>query len=150
VNDVQLARQLAAEFGATPERLNRIRRTQYPQSAKDLAELQREAQAAYKKLAFKYHPDRNPDDLEAATEKFKLLPIVLTELENLRVAPQQRQRVARRMVFVPGFGIGVATSSATGPRFDGFGQVIMDMTNAGGPSTRVAYDARRVTFVRVK
>jgi hypothetical protein len=149
----QLTRQLAAEFGATPERLNKLRQTPFPQATKDLAELQREAKAAYKQLAFKYHPDRNPDDPEGAAEKFKLLPQVLREIENLRVAPRrrpQRQRL-RRVVFVPGFGFGVGTgpgvtTSTTGPM--GYGQVI-NATNAGPTSTTNTYDARKVTFIKI-
>lgn len=123
----------------------------YPQAAEALEKLKVEARAAYKKLAFKYHPDRNPDDPEGSTEKFKLLPRVLKEIENLRCALQrprpQRPQVVRQVVFVPGFGFG-ATGSATGPAFNGFGQVI-DATNAGTTSTTSTYDARKVTFIKI-
>lgn len=137
----QLVNQLAAEFGFTPEVLTKLRQTPYPQSAQALTGLQQKARAAYKKLAFKYHPDRNPDDPEGAAERFKLLPQVLQDIENLRVAPQ-RQAI-RRVVFVPGFGVGAAT-----PGFTGYGQVI-NATNAGTAATTSAYDAKRVTFIKI-
>lgn len=145
MNDVQLARQLAAEFGATPKRLDRLRHTPFPQAVKDLAELKREVKAAYKKLAFKYHPDRNPDDPEGAEARFKLLSHVLREIEGLQVRPPQRQ-VVRRMVFVPGYGPGVISVNAG----VGYGHVVT-ATNSGTATTTTspAYDARRVAFIRI-
>ena len=32
-----------------------------------------EIKKSYRKLAMKFHPDKNPDDVQNATEKFKLI-----------------------------------------------------------------------------
>lgn len=148
MEQLQLRRQLAAEFGASPDRLAKLKAMAYPQATKELAELQQEAKAAYKKLAFKYHPDRNPDDPETAAEKFKLLPGVLKEIQGWRIRPvQRRPRVIRRhFVFIPGAPIPTNTgnvSTSTG----GFGHVV-SATNNGGTSSTTTYDARRVTWIR--
>jgi hypothetical protein len=42
-----------------------------------------EIKAAYRKLALQYHPDRNPDDTEAASEKFKEITEAYTILMEL-------------------------------------------------------------------
>eukprot|EP01035_Chromulina_nebulosa_P012693 gene12693-16917_t len=46
-----------------------------------------EIKKQYKKLALKYHPDRNPDRLEWATEQFKLLSAAYQVLSD----PHERQ-----------------------------------------------------------
>jgi hypothetical protein len=142
MNPQLLARQLAAEFGATPERLNKLRQTPFPQAVKDLEELKREARVAYKKLAFKYHPDRNPDDPEGAEIRFKLLPQVLKEIEGLRVRAPQR-RVIRHFVFVNGYGGGTTATNR------GFGRVVTATNEGTTTSTTSTYDARKIPFIRI-
>lgn len=50
-----------------------------------------EMKKAYRKLAMQYHPDRNPNDVEAATEKFK----EASEAYEVLSDPQKRERYNR-------------------------------------------------------
>ena len=47
-----------------------------------------EIKKAYKKLSFKWHPDKNPDNMEAATAKFQEISEAYTILSD----PEQRER----------------------------------------------------------
>lgn len=109
------AQILAAELGATPQRFDEIRRLPYPQAVKALEQLKADVRANYKKCAFKYHPDRNPDDPEGATQKFKLLAVIVERIQKFRVRPPQPQVpvIRRQFVFVPGFVTTSTTNTAT-------------------------------------
>ncbi len=59
---------------------------------------------SYKRLALKYHPDKNKNNLDAATEKFKRL----TEAYSVLSDPVQKQEYDEMRSLPPGFGLGVA------------------------------------------
>lgn len=66
-----------------------------------------ELKSAYRKLALQYHPDRNPDGKEEATEKFK----EITEAYSVLADPQKRAAYDR-------FGhAGVSGASGASPDF---------------------------------
>ncbi len=70
----------------------------------DRAATQEDIKRAYRKLALKYHPDRNPND-KASEEKFK----EATEAYEVLKSPEQRQRYDRYGQAGgrdPGFGFG--------------------------------------------
>ncbi len=143
-----LTQQLAIELGATSERLDQIRRTPYPQAAQSLEELKGEVRGAYKKLAFKYHPDRNPEDLEGSAERFKALSQAMREIESIQVAPRKRASEVRSGVTVPihqrAFIPGYNTTSSSSTQY---GQVVSAINR--GTSTSTSYDARRVMFIKI-
>lgn len=131
--DKALFRKLAAEMGVTEQRVMAIQAApSFKESKVRLGALKADAKAAYKKLAFQYHPDRNPGDA-AAEAKFKALGAVLKEIEKLEVQPPTPQPV---MVAEPATNFYsrrpsiYANATAT--------------TNSG-----TSYDARRVAFIRV-
>ena len=113
------AQTLAAELGATPQRFDEIRRLPYPEAVKALDQLKADVRANYKKCAFKYHPDRNPEDPEGATEKFKLLAVIVERIQRFRVRPPAPPQmvVQRRVVFVPGFVTTTTSATTTGMPF---------------------------------
>lgn len=64
--DRALFRKLAAEMGVTEQRVMAIQAApSFEESKVRLAALKADAKATYKKLAFQYHPDRNPGDASA-------------------------------------------------------------------------------------
>jgi len=66
--------QLLARLGVTAADLSRIQGAPYPASARLLAELKARVGAAWKKLAFELHPDRNGGSAEK-TELFNKLNV---------------------------------------------------------------------------
>src|SRR6188472_3183136 len=88
-----------------------------------------EIKKAYRKLARKYHPDRNPDDA-AAEEKFKEISAAYDVLGD----PEKRKEYDEGSVFA-GFGQGGQAPFGTGPGgFGGFdfGDILGGMYNRGG------------------
>lgn len=88
-----------------------------------------EIKKAYRKLARKYHPDRNPDDKEAE-EKFKEISAAYDILGD----PEKRKEYDEGSVF-PGFGSGGQAPFGTGPGgFGGFdfGDILGSVFNRGG------------------
>ncbi len=80
-----------------------------------------ELKKAYRKLAIKYHPDKNPGDKEAE-EKFK----ELAEAYDVLSDPQKRQRYDQ-------FGhAGVGSSAAGGGGFSGGGMSMEDIFSRFG------------------
>lgn len=88
---------VAAEFGLSQAWLDALKQLPSPQAIQALAELKAGAKATFKKLVLKYHPDRNPGNVEAEA-RFKLLTPILERVQSLELparpqpAPQRPQR----------------------------------------------------------
>lgn len=83
-----------------------------------------EIKSAYRKLALQYHPDRNPDNAEESTEKFK----EITEAYGVLADPQKRaayDRYGHAGVSSSG-GVGVDTTI-----FSDFEDILGDFFNLG-------------------
>jgi len=86
---------------------------------------------AYRKLAMKYHPDRNPDD-SSASEKFK----ETTEAYEVLSDPSKRSaydQFGHQGVEASGFNSG---RSATDAFNDVFGDIFGDIFGGGDPFSR--------------
>ena len=123
--------ELALEMGATPQRLQHIQQAPTLEEARNrLMALKVEAKAAFKRLAFRFHPDRNPGNLEAE-ENFKRCGEVLTAIEKLEVkAPQPQIQVV------------AVHFHRAGPNI--YGEAYASTTQ----TSTSAYDARHVAFIR--
>lgn len=96
--------------------------------SKDASE--NEIKKAYRQLAIKYHPDRNPDD-EKAEEKFK----EAAEAYGVLSDPQKRQQYDQFGFNAPGGGFGAGFSGggfSVDDIFSMFGDVFGDQTGFGG------------------
>lgn len=127
---------LAAEMGVTKDRVLKIRTARtLAEAQRLLEEMQADAKAAYRKLVFRYHPDRNPSDPEAG-DKVRVLGVLLAEVQALRVqAPPQPVAVWVSMGGPithgrPGYGATVTSTNV-------------------GTGTSTTYDAWRVAYMRV-
>lgn len=133
-----LIQQLAAEFGFDQVVLDRLRQTPFEQARKDLEAVKVEARKRYRKLAFKYHPDRNQGNPEAE-DIFKALAPVLQRIEALQVHPPRPQVRMQPMV--------VQFHSYQGPSpFSG--AVNFTTTSSTTTSSTMNYQAHRVVFIR--
>jgi hypothetical protein len=133
--DKALFRNLAAEMCVTKQRVTNIHAaSSFEEAKKRLEALKVDAKAAYKRLAFKYHPDRNPGDAEAEA-KFKALGAVLKEVEGLEVQPPRPQPTPVQ-----------PPPTTYYSRRPGGPSIFTTATNTA--NTGVGYDARRVVFIR--
>lgn len=93
---------------------------------------EKEIKRAYRKLAMKYHPDRNPDD-EAAVEKFKEASEayeILADSQKRTAYDQFGHAAVDGQAGAGGFGGGGASFA------DIFGDVFGDIFGGGGPGGR--------------
>src|SRR5581483_432849 len=100
-----------------------------------------EIKKAYRKLARKYHPDRNPGDQEAE-EKFK----EISAAHDVLADPEKRKEYdeASRFGGFGGFGEGFGRGQAGGPfaaggaqgGFGDLGDIFSGIFNRGGGRTR--------------
>jgi DnaJ-like protein len=135
--DQATGNQIAAQLGATSQRLQELRVLPFETAQLRLEELKKEARSRYRKLVFKHHPDRNPGDPDSA-QTLKDLAEVLRMVEGLtirRAAPPPPMLTQVRYVYVsypP-----TTPFASTAPSYN---------TNTGTTST--TYQAGRVAFVR--
>lgn len=141
--DRQLALAIAAELGASPGRVQHIRSLPLQQAVQAIEQLKADVKKAVKRLALKYHPDRNPDRVEWATERFKVLMAVVAEIEGLRVVARQPPPIQRTVQWTHTS----ATSTATTVNFHG--GYFRWVTQPARPAPGANYDATRVVFIRV-
>lgn len=140
--DRALLQTLTLELGITPERMRAIQAAPSFEEAKQrLVTLKADVKKAFKGLALKYHPDKNPGD-PTAEAKFKGILAISKEIESLNVAQPRTRPVVHQWVQVHPAAATVQTGVYTN-----YGSAV-DSVNAG-PTPRVPYEAWRVAYIRV-
>lgn len=142
--DPSTLKALAEEMGITQARLNSLRQARsFEEACRQLEAFKDEVNRTYKKLAFKYHPDRNPGD-PAAEAKFKALAPIRDQALALRLQPPRMQHItvihhrsAGRVVTQPAVNADV------------FRRAYTNVNTTTASTTTATYDARRVVFIRV-
>lgn len=89
------------ELNAAPGHVQRLMPLPFKKAVEELEVIKVEARKRYKQAAFKWHPDRNPDNQAEAEARFKVLGFVLNELEALQIRqrPPQQPRQVSHVVF---------------------------------------------------
>lgn len=143
--DKVLVRAMAAELGVSPATLDPLRPIPFQQAVEGLEVLKQAAKENFQKLAVKYHPDTNPDDVEGATERFKALMLAKQVIEGLRVQPPMQRRQIRVVPLqTTTWRRANTTRTSYFPAdFGGFSTVTTTTSGSG-----TGYDARRVVFIR--
>jgi hypothetical protein len=141
--DKTLAVAIAAELGMTPQRLQAIRQMGYQQAVQAMEQLKADVKRASKRLALKYHPDRNQADPGPATAKFKMVMAVLQEVQSLRVVPQKPVQYAQWHGSVQ--WTNPVTSTQVTPQTGYFQWATQPPKSAPGSD----YDATQVVFIQV-
>mgnify|MGYP001172864004 CR=1 FL=1 len=129
--DPQLVREVMVALDATPERIQQLCRIPYPQAVEGLKTIKAEAHKKYKKLAFEWHPDRNPGDTKAEA-RFKILGAVLADLDKLQLRPPAP--VVQYIHF---------------PAVSPFGSSVSFTSTSASTTSTMGYNAVRVAFIRV-
>jgi len=113
-----------------------------------------EIKAAYRKLALKYHPDRNPDNKEAE-EKFKAAAEAYQALSD----PEKRKRYDQYGTADMGAGQGFGQNMNMDDIFDNFGDIFENLFGGGGrkkssktsgPQARKGHDLHKEITITLK
>lgn len=131
--DHGLLERLVREFGLTPEVAMRLQRMSFEQAVKELETVKVQAKATYRKLAFKYHPDRNPGDAEAEV-LFRALAGTLEFIEHLQM----------KRPTPPPFVVHFHHNTPQGPHFRPPSYSTATTSTSSG-----TYNAARVVHIRV-
>lgn len=132
--DPQLVREIMVALDATPERIQKLCSLPYPKAVEGLVIVKAEAHKKYKKLAFEWHPDRNPDDPKAEA-RFKALGAVLADLDKLQLRPPASTPIVHYIHFPAATPFGSSVSFSYSP--------------TSATTTSTGYQAVRVAFIRV-
>lgn len=146
--DPALIRAMAAELGVSTATLDPLRHIPFQLAVQGLEALKQAAKENFQRLAVKYHPDTNPDDVEGATERFKALMMAKEVIETMRVQPPMRRRQVRAVAHHTTMWRRAPASSTTTTSYfpADFGGFSATTTSAAG----TGYDARRVVFIRFR
>lgn len=115
---------------------------------------QEEIKAAYRKLALKYHPDRNPDNKEAE-EKFKAAAEAYQVLSDM----EKRKRYDQFGTADMGAGQGFGQDMNMEDIFDNFGDIFENLFGGGGrkkssknagPQARKGHDLHKEVAISLK
>ncbi len=115
---------------------------------------QDEIKSAYRKLALKYHPDRNPDNKEAE-EKFK----AAAEAYQVLSDPEKRKRYDQFGTADMGAGAGFGQDMNMEDIFDNFGDIFENLFGGGGrkkgaksagPTARKGHDLHKEITISLK